>query len=384
VITLVPLTGFLGAGKTTTLISAAIAMQRTGRRVAVVTNDPGSNLVDTQLARSGLDDVSEVAGGCLCDRFEELAAIVSAVAESGRTDVILVEAAGNCAGLREAVLNPLRRRFGDRLTVAPLTVLVDPVRLAAFSRAADRAEPMSDLARLFGQQLAEADVLVLNKVDLIGAEQSGKVQARLAAAQPGAVVLPFSATTGAGMDTLLWAWRQPADSEDRDGEREVDRDGEFGFGHAGHDGHDGHDGAGSALAWLNQPVQVTAVGDVFDALGWGRAVLRHLSDWSGAAGYLLGHAKVAVRTSAGLAKLSVTEAGTQPRVDRTAARPIKLGSATVNVRALCPPDALDAAVLAALLAADALAGTRSSATLPTSFQPVHPGPSPHDRIAAVR
>ena len=47
-ITLVPLSGFLGSGKTTTLISAAIAMQRTGRRVAVVTNDVGSSgLVDS-------------------------------------------------------------------------------------------------------------------------------------------------------------------------------------------------------------------------------------------------------------------------------------------------------------------------------------------------
>jgi hypothetical protein len=111
-------------------------------------------------------------------------------------------------------------------------------------------------------------------------------------------------------------------------------------------------------------------------------VLRHLSQWCAETGFLIGHAKVTVRTSAGLAKLSVTEAGTPPRADRTAARPIKLGSAVVNARVSCPPAALDAAVCAALAAADEASGTRSSAARPVSFRPE--SPRPLYRLAAAR
>jgi Ni2+-binding GTPase involved in maturation of urease and hydrogenase len=364
VITLVPLTGFLGSGKTTTLISAAIAMQRTGRRVAVVTNDHGTDLVDTHLARSGLDEVAEVTRGCFCRRFEDLAALAVGLADSGRADTVLAEATGSCTDLQAAVVRPLRRRHGDRITVAPLTTIVDPLRLAAYLRSADRGEPESDLAYLYGRQLAEADVLALNKIDLIGPEQTARLEARLAVDYPTAVVVPFSATTGAGIDALLRAWRQGPVAVERDVEVDYTR----------------YLDAEAQLAWLNQPVQLNATGDVFDALAWGRAVLRHLSDWSAAAGLQLGHAKVTVRTSAGLAKLSVTEAGAPPRIDRTAARPVTLGSATVNARVVCPPAVLDHAVSAALAAADALSGTRSTAAPPVSFQPGHP--RPRQRVAA--
>ena len=364
-ITLVPLTGFLGSGKTTTLISAAIAMQRTGRRVAVITNDLGVDLVDTHLARSGLDDVAEVTGGCFCCRFEDLATRVVELVESGRADTVIAEAAGSCTDLQATVVRPLRRYYGDRVAVAPLTTVVDPLRLEAFTREADRG-PESDLGYLFGRQLAEADVLALNKTDLIGAERTAKLEARLAADYPDALVVPFCATSGAGIDDLVRAWRNGAATAERDIDVDYAR----------------YAGASAQLAWMNQALHITAVGEVFDAATWGRAVLRHLSQWCAEAGFLVGHAKVTVRTSAGLAKLSVTEAGAPPRVDRTAARRIKLGSAVVNARVACPPSALDAAVCAALAAADAASGTVTNSTQPVSFRPEYP--RPRHRLAAAR
>jgi hypothetical protein len=262
-------------------------------------------------------------------------------------------------------VRPLRRRYGGRIRVAPLTTVVDPLRLARVLRSADRGERESDLAYLYGRQLAEADLLALNKTDLIGAEQTAKLQARLAADYPQAVVVPYSATSGAGIDALVNTWRQSTAAVERDVEIDYTR----------------YLDAEAQLAWLNQPVQVDASGEVFDALAWGRAVLWHLSDWSAATGLRLCHAKITVRTSAGLAKLSVTEAGAPPRIDRTAARPVTLGSAAVNARVVCPPAVLDAAVCAALAAADALSGTRSTAARPASFQPGHP--RPRQRVTAA-
>jgi G3E family GTPase len=73
VLTFVPLTGFLGAGKTTTMVAAAKAMQERGHKVAVITNDQSTALIDSQLARSDLDAAAEVTGGCFCCRFDDLA-----------------------------------------------------------------------------------------------------------------------------------------------------------------------------------------------------------------------------------------------------------------------------------------------------------------------
>ena len=111
-------------------------------------------------------------------------------------------------------------------------------------------------------------------------------------------------------------------------------------------------------------------------------MLRHLSEWSATAGYFVGHAKLAVRTPAGLAKLSVTESGAPPRADRTAARPVERGSATVNARVACPPSALEDAVRTAIAAADAFSGARSDTPSVASFQSTHPLPAQLPRTAA--
>ncbi|MBS2963128.1 hypothetical protein KGA66_08735 [Actinocrinis puniceicyclus] len=360
-ITLVPLSGFLGSGKTTTLISAAIALQRTGRRVAVVTNDPGEALVDTGLARGGLGEVTELAGGCLCRRVPELSALLAEAAESGRTDLVLVEASGACADLYENVVRPLRARR-DLVTVAPLTAVVDPLRLDAVNRIAQDGEPEADFAHLFGRQLADAELLAINKTDLLGGERTAKFEARLAADHPDAAVLSYSAATGAGLDALVRAWTRPP------AHAPVARRGPA-FDPAR------HAAAEAQLSWLNEAFRVTAAAADFEALSWGAAVLGHLSQWAASTGCFTGHVKLAVRTPAGLAKLSVTDSGAPPRADRAPARPVEHGYATVNARIACRPAALDGALRAALAAADAAHGATSHAPRPASFRTAHQHPS---------
>lgn len=379
-ITLVPLSGFLGSGKTTTLISAAIALQRTGRRVTVVTNDPGAQLVDTRLARGGLGEVAELAGGCLCRRLPELSALLDDAAESEAADVVLAEAAGGCAELWHNVVRPLRARHRDQVAVAPLTTVVDPLRLDAFSRATERCEPEPDLAYLFGRQLAEAEVLAINKIDLIGDERTAKLEARLAADHPNATVLSYSAATGAGLDNLVRAWTRP-----------VIQGADTGAGSgAGADGsglgpaldRTRYAAAEAQLSWLNEAFEVTADATVFNALSWAAAVLRHLSDWAAARGHFTGHLKLAVRTPAGLAKVSVTETGAPPRSDRAPARPVERGFATVNARIACEPADLDAALRAALAAADEIHRVTSHATPPAAFRCAHHRQAPRPLAAA--
>ena len=130
--------GFLGAGKTTTIAALARRLHSRGEKVAVITNDQGSSLVDTvRMEAEGLA-VREVAGACFCCRFDELAARCAELVEAEQPDVILAEPVGSCTDLAATVVNPMRRLLGDLFQVGPLVALFRP-RTAWPSCAAGRA-----------------------------------------------------------------------------------------------------------------------------------------------------------------------------------------------------------------------------------------------------
>ncbi|WP_432840174.1 GTP-binding protein [Dactylosporangium sp. CA-092794] len=353
----IAVSGFLGAGKTTTLVAAAAALQARGRRVAVVTNDQGADLVDTKLLRSSLDAVAEVSGGCFCCRFEDLMSVVERLLLAGDVDTVIAEAVGSCTDLQATVVRPLRKYHGDRFTVAPLATVVDPLRLRAFARAAERGEPESDLSYLFGRQIAEADIIAVNKMDMVSPAELDGVLARLRAVHPAATVVGYSARSGAGLPELLEAWdKEPSWAEDLS----ID--------------YDRYAAAEAQLAWLNQDFVLEAAGGPFSPVRWGRAVLTHLAEAARRDGAEIGHAKLTVETAAGMTKMSVTGTGTDPSVDLAVDEPAAEGRAVVNARVAVEPEALDAAVLAAVAHADATAGARSVAADASSFKPGYPRP----------
>lgn len=122
--------GFLGAGKTTAILRLAQSLHASGKRVGLITNDQSFGLVDTTLLRNQGFPVEEITGGCFCCRFNSLTEASERLAESARPDVFVAEPVGSCTDLRAAVSYPLRRMFGENFRIAPLSVLVDPVRAA--------------------------------------------------------------------------------------------------------------------------------------------------------------------------------------------------------------------------------------------------------------
>src|SRR5215468_4363141 len=91
--------GFLGAGKTTALQRAADELKTRRMKVGVITNDQGTELVDTHILRQQGVSTAEIAGGCFCCKFEELVQAASAILDKHRPDIILAEAVGSCADL---------------------------------------------------------------------------------------------------------------------------------------------------------------------------------------------------------------------------------------------------------------------------------------------
>jgi len=140
--------GFLGAGKTTLILTAARLLQQRGLRPAAILNDQGGDLVDTHYTAALGLDCDQVTGGCFCCRFPDLINAIGRLLEF-HPDVIFAEAVGSCTDIVATTLRPLQREHRERLQIAPLTVVVHPQ--GSFDN------PHLDF--LYRNQISEADTL---------------------------------------------------------------------------------------------------------------------------------------------------------------------------------------------------------------------------------
>jgi G3E family GTPase len=170
--------GWLGAGKTTLVNRLLRAAD--GRRIAVLVNDFGDVGIDADLIVSRDGSVMNLAGGCVCCSVgsDLLEALVALPRSEPPFDLVLLETSG--VALPGSVARSARLAPG--IAVDGTVVLVDAETVRA--RADDRH--VGDTVR---QQLAEADLLVLNKVDLVPWEAMPALRSWLHAAAPRAPVV---------------------------------------------------------------------------------------------------------------------------------------------------------------------------------------------------
>ena len=161
--------GFLGSGKTTAITNASKVLMLGGRKVAVVTNDQGKYLVDTSFVESNEIPTGEVTNGCFCCNFNDLSDQIEALIDSAEPDYIFAESVGSCTDLVATVLKPLqllKKELFDELT---FSVFVDSRLL--LDHLLQKRLPFSDaITYIFEKQIEEADLLIINKTDLLPVE----------------------------------------------------------------------------------------------------------------------------------------------------------------------------------------------------------------------
>jgi G3E family GTPase len=159
------LTGFLGAGKTTLL--NRILNGNHGLRVAVLVNDFGSINIDAELVVGVESNVISLANGCICCTMRDdlVETVMETINRAEKLEYILLEASGVAepSGIAVTFTNP---GFRDRIRLDSILCVVDAEQVFA-------APEVMEL-KIF--QMACADMVILNKVDLVESDQIEKIK----------------------------------------------------------------------------------------------------------------------------------------------------------------------------------------------------------------
>ena len=190
------LCGYLGAGKTT-LMNKVLTNQK-GYKVAVIVNDIGEINVDESLIAKGanITDTSSIVGlqnGCICCTLKsDLVQQIENLIAQKRFDYILIEASGVCEPMpiAQAIEQIRNGRLDNVVSVVDAKRLVDEFSSGDTLLKKDMDE--EDIESLLVQQIEFCSTLIINKKDLVTADEMKKVHAVVKALQPHVKVIEAS------------------------------------------------------------------------------------------------------------------------------------------------------------------------------------------------
>ncbi|MGB0581419.1 MAG: CobW family GTP-binding protein [Limisphaerales bacterium] len=162
------LTGFLGAGKTTLLNH--LLTQDHGYRCAIIVNEFGEIGIDNQLVVGADEEIMELDNGCLCCQIREdlIKSVTDLIRKGKRFDYLLVETTG-LADPSPIAFTFAHKDLADHVKLDSIVTVVDAKHVESVLDKAPEAQP----------QIAFADILLLNKSDLVEEAELDRIESRI-------------------------------------------------------------------------------------------------------------------------------------------------------------------------------------------------------------
>ena len=328
--------GFLGAGKTTSVARLGAWLREKGLRVGLITNDQGRELVDTATLRAQGFATEEIMGGCFCCRFNSLTEAASRLTEASQPDVFIAEPVGSCTDLVATVSYPLRRMYGEDFAIAPLSVVVDPVRASRIFGLENGGKFSEKIIYIYQKQLEEADFIIINKIDLVPADQLARLRAELEKRYPESKIFQVSSRNGEGLDP--WFDQVLNSSQSSRQAMAVD--------------YDLYAEGEALLGWFNCTVKLSSrkYFDTSKVLIQLATAIQAVLQQEGAE---VAHLKMTLNPDEDLGDIAVVNLVRNdfiPELSQQLPEPIESGELIINLRAEADPGLLNTAVNRALLA----------------------------------
>jgi G3E family GTPase len=254
-VTAVVLTGFLGAGKTT-LLNRAIARRAAaardgagGGKLGIIVNELGAIGVDGELLPRGAARQVELPGGCVCCVLNEDLdrTVIEMLDGAPEIDTLIIETTGVAEPL-PIVWALEEPPLGERLRVAAVVTVVDPLSFAT----ARAASPTAEI------QVEHADVVLVSKTDVAGAGEVAAAREAIAQLAPRAPMMEGSVEERA--EWLLGLLRDP-ESVERLGEEEGEE-----HGHGQEHEHENHHGIDAVAVPVDEMLDLEELEDALAEL----------------------------------------------------------------------------------------------------------------------
>lgn len=287
--------GFLGSGKTTAIVQACQQLIRQKIRTAVITNDQGSQQVDSVYIQSLSFSNGQVSKGCFCCRYDALQEIISSLSAVEKPQTFFAESVGSCTDLVATVAKPFAMHHKDARIV--VSVFADAALIHSIMKGTS-AFIHESVQYIYRKQLEEADIIVVNKTDLLQQEELNFVKDILATTYSSKKMICQNSFNKSDIES----WIATLDNFETLAHRKslkIDYD-TYGQGEA-------------MLAWFDQKLSLHTSAPVAakTTIQLVSLIFKHIC----AAGYTIGHLKFLLIAGAWNKKISYTTNGMEERID---------------------------------------------------------------------
>jgi G3E family GTPase len=187
--------GFLGSGKTTTVINMGKYLAEKGKKVAIIVNEIGEIGIDGDVVKKFGFDTKEITNGCICCTLKVgLKTAVNAIMKEYEPDILMIEPTG--IAFPSSIKNEFKlMNLSEEVKVAPLVTLIDGSRFKHL---------MKEAKNFAIRQIVDAEILGINKVDLMDKLETPILEVSIQQLNPGArVVLLSGKDTGKRFENFM-------------------------------------------------------------------------------------------------------------------------------------------------------------------------------------